>query len=155
VNVPRLQDRVNRGETLLGFLKASASREDFACAAESRSKDIKDCKDSKDEEAPVLSVSLSSGLDAPAGLFEDLGPGAPPSPGLKPWAGRPCPCGTADRFAHIAVCHSVLLSQEIASLRTQRAGEDISFRSRPAGTRVASPGFQSWAWGKRTDRTMC
>ena len=48
---------------------------------------------------------------------------------------------------HIAVCHSVLLFQEIARLRTQRARKDISFRSRPAGTRVASPGFQSWAWG--------
>jgi hypothetical protein len=24
-----------------------------------------------------------------------------PYPGLKPWAGRPCPCGTADRFSSV------------------------------------------------------
>ena len=49
-----------------------------------------------------------------------------PHPGLKPWAGHPCPCGTADRFSAV---HEILFINH------------PGLSGRPGGTRAFSPGF--------------
>ena len=62
----------------------------------------------------------------------------PPHPGLKSWAGNPCPCGTADRFSAV---EEILL---------RRIRISLGLQGRPAGTRDSSPGFQPWVAERRT-----
>src|SRR3954447_15553530 len=75
----------------------------------------------------------------------------PQDPGLKPWAGHPCPCGTALlRIAATRPMVSAIVEHRRLVDRTiVPPVADLEPFSRPAGTRAARPGFQPWVWDCR------